>query len=157
MEKLEWSALEYQEKERSSDWFWAFGIIFVSSSIAAIIFGNYFFATFLVISGLLLGFLAVKRPEMISCELNTQGLKIRNHLYPYVGIKSFWVQIDTTGTGELRPTLFIKSERVFMPEISISINEDDAEDIRSIMLDRNVAEEEMKENTSTKIMEILGF
>jgi hypothetical protein len=47
-EKLSWSALEYEEKIRSSDWFWALGIIVVTSSVAAIIFGNYFFATLLV-------------------------------------------------------------------------------------------------------------
>ena len=64
-EKLNWSALEYEEKTRSPDWFWALGIIVVTSSIAAIIFGNYFFATLLVLSGLLLGFFAVKKPDMV--------------------------------------------------------------------------------------------
>ncbi|MES3032231.1 MAG: hypothetical protein V4699_03255 [Patescibacteria group bacterium] len=157
MQKLEWSALEYEEKERSKDWFWALGIIVVTSSIAAMIYGNYFFAALLVLSGVLLGFFAVKKPEIIHYELNTHGLKIRTRLYPYENIKSFWVQLDPSGETNLKPTLFLKSERMFMPMISIPISSDIAEDIHSIMLAKNIQEEEMKEHSSLKIMDSLGF
>ena len=157
MEKLEWSALEYEEKERSRDWFWALGIIVVTSSIAAIIFGNYFFAVLLLISGLLLGFFAIKKPEMVSYELDEKGLKIKTRLYPYESIKSFWVQTDSAGDSALQPTLFIKSERAFMPILSIPIENKLAENIRSMMLSKNIIEEEMREHLSEKIMEVLGF
>jgi hypothetical protein len=157
MEKLAWSALEYEEKERGNDWFWALGIIVVTSSIASIIFGNYFFAVLLFISGVLLGFFALKKPESISYELNRKGLKIRNQLYPYENIKSFWVQVDNSGERKLKPILFIKSERLFMPIIEVPIEYIMAEDIHSIMLSKNVIEEEMKEHPSLKIMETLGF
>lgn len=151
MEKLEWSALEYEEKERSTDWFWALGIIVVTSSVAAIIYGNYFFATLLFLSGLLLGFFAIKKPDLVYYELNMEGLKIRTRLYPYENIQAFWVQT------KIKPTLFIKSERAFMPVISIPIENSIAHDIRSIMLSENVFEEEMKEHPSHTIMESLGF
>ncbi|HTE48590.1 MAG TPA: hypothetical protein VK675_01625 [Candidatus Paceibacterota bacterium] len=157
MGNLQWSALEYEEKERSKDWFWALGIIVVTSSITAIIFGNYFFAVLLVLGGLLLGFFATKKPDTVNYELNDRGLKIRTLLYPYSNIKSFWVQIDTTGEINLKPTLFIKTERVFMPVITIPINHDIAEEIRSAMLFKNVSEEEMREHPSHLIMESLGF
>ena len=158
MDKLVWSALEYEEKERSKDWFWALGIIVVTSSVASIIYGNYFFAALLLISGILLGYFAVKKPDTISYELNQKGLKIRAQLYPYENIKSFWVQI---GQGdektEVKPTLFIKSERAFMPIISIPIENSIAEDIHAIFTLKNVAEEEMKEHPAHHIMESLGF
>ena len=153
-ERLNWSALEYEERERSSDWFWALGIIVVTSSIAAIIFGNYFFAALLILSGSLLGFFAVKKPDVIFYELNNRGLKIGNRLYPYENIKSFWVQI---GQPNIKPILFVKSERIFMPIITIPIEETMAQEIHSIMLGANIAEEEMKEHPSEKIMEVLGF
>ena len=157
MDKLEWSALEYEEKGRSADWFWALGIIVVTSSVAAIIFGNYFFAVLLVLSGLLLGFFAIKKPDTIFYTLNSQGLKIRTRLYPYENIKSFWVQIDSTGENKLKPMLFVKTERLLIPMLSIPIDYEQAEDIRSIMLFKNVPEEEMKEHPSLQIMESLGF
>lgn len=149
--KIEWSALEYEEKERSTDWFWALGIIIVTSSAAAIIYENYFFAVLLVLSGILLGFFAVKKPDLIIYELNDKGLKIRTRFFLYENIKSFWVRI------EIKPTLFIKSERLFMPIISIPIENSIADEIREFLFAKNVLEEEMKEHPSEKIMESLGF
>ena len=156
-ERLVWSALEYEEKDRSPDWFWALGVIVVTSSIAAIIFENYFFAVLLTLSGILLGFFAIKKPDTITYELNRKGLIIRNRLYPYENIKSFWIQLDTYPQTHLKPILFIHTERVFMPVISIPIDGVIAQDIHSIMLSKNIAEVEMKEHASEKIMEILGF
>ncbi len=160
-DKLTWSALEYEEKERSKDWFWALGVIVVTASLASIIYGNYFFAALIIISGLLLGFFAVKKPEIISYELNDHGLKIRNRLYPYENIQSFFIQTSSSRKhkdGQIsKPTLFIKSERFFMPIISVPIEDSLAEDIYIIMSTNNIKEEEMVEHVSEKIMESLGF
>jgi hypothetical protein len=156
-EKLVWSALEYEEKDRSKDWFWALGIIVVTSSIASIIFGNYFFAALLVLGGFLLGFFAIKKPDMVTYELNEKGLKIRNRLYPYESIKAFWVQADFNPDSNVKPIFFIHSERAFMPVLSIPIDKSIAEDIYSIMTTKEIAEVEMKEHPSEKIMEVLGF
>ena len=157
MEKLEWSALEYEEKERDKNWFWALGIIVATSAITSIIYGNYFFAALILLGGSLLAFFAIKNPELVNYEINLAGVKIRSRLYPFENIKSFWVQADPEGRTGLPPMLFIKSERLFMPVISIPITEDMAEDIYYIMTSKNIPEEEMKEHASLKIMESLGF
>lgn len=151
MENLQWSALEYEEKERSADWFWALGIIILAGSIASIIYNNYFFAALLILSGALLGFFAIKKPDVVDYELNSKGLKIRTRLYPYENIKSFWIQI------EKKPILFIKSERFFIPIITIPIDGDMAEEIYAMMASRDILEEKMQEHPSEKIMESLGF
>lgn len=159
--KLVWSALEYEEHDRSPDWFWALGIIVVTSSIASIIFENYFFAVLLLLSGVLLGFFATKKPEMVTYELDEKGFKIHNQIYPYENIKSFYVQLDNTNDANnpayLKPLFFIHTERAFMPIITIPINEALANDIHSVMTTKNIKEEEMKEHASEKIMEALGF
>jgi len=151
MEKLEWSSLEYEEKERSADWFWALGIIVVTSTLAAIIYGNYFFAALLLVSGFLLGHFATKKPDEIFYEINQKGIKIGNQLYPFENIKSFWVQIEP------KPILFVHTERIFMPMISIPIEDAWAEDIHALMTAKNIPEQEMKEHVSEKIMDSLGF
>ena len=156
-DKLIWSALEYEEKERSRDWFWALGIIVVTSSIASIIFGNYFFATLLIIAGLLLGFFALKKPDIVTYELNSKGLKIHNRLYPYESIKAFWVQADFTPGSAVKPVFFVHSERAFMPILSIPIDMNIAEDIHSKMSGQNISEVEMREHPGDRIMEVLGF
>jgi hypothetical protein len=151
-EKLEWTALEYEEKERGNDWFWALGVIVVAGSIASFIYSNYFFGLLLIISGILLGTFAVKRPDLVFYELNEKGLKIKNRLYLYENIKSFWVKSDAE-----KPTLFIKSERLFLPIISMPIKQNIAEEVKNMMLKYGILEEEMKEHMSEKIMDSLGF
>ncbi len=157
MEKLQWSALEYEEKDRSPDWFWALGIIILTSSLASLIYGNYFFAILLILSGILLGFFAAKTPDIVPYELNQKGLKIRTRLYPYENIKSFWIQVGHSEAPDLKPILFIHSERAFMPVLSIPIENNRAEEIHSIFTSQNIPEEEMREHPSEKIMEYLGF
>ena len=151
MEITRWSAYEYEEKERGTDWFWAIGVIVVAGSIASIIFGNYFFAILLVLGGLSFMMFAVRKPEVVNYELNEKGLRIKNQLYPYEKIKSFFVREE----GE--PMLFIKSERVFLPMISMPLDGASPQKIKSIMLSKNVIEEEMKEHFSEKIVERLGL
>ncbi len=157
MNKLIWSAPEYEEKEKSKDWFWALGVIVFASSAAAIIYGNYFFATLLILSGVLLGFLRMKKPVLVHYELNDKGFVIDSTLYPYENIKSFWVQKKAIVPEELKPLLFIKSERFFMPIILSPIEEEMTEHILAFLLEKNVLEEEMKESVPEKIMEALGF
>ena len=150
-EKLTWSALEYEEKERSNDWFWALGVIVVAGSITSIIFANYFFAILIIIGGVLLGFFAIKKPEIVPYELNEKGFKIKTRLFSYDTIKSFWVQ------KEPKYTLFIKSSRQFLPILSIPITEELSQKIKEILISKKIAEEEMHEHPSDKIMESLGF
>jgi hypothetical protein len=150
-EKLSWSAPEYEEQERSPDWFWALAVIMITASLASIIYSNYFFAVLIILSGSLLWFYSKKSPEMVEYELNTRGFKVKSHLYPYENIKSFFVQIHNT------PTLFLKTERFYMPILSIPIEYDLADDIYSIFISKNVPEEEMKEHPSEKIIKSLGL
>jgi hypothetical protein len=150
-EKIEWSSFEYFEKERNKDWFWALGIIVIAGSITSIIFSNYFFAFFIILSGVLIVIFALKKPELVPYELNNNGLKIKDRIYPYKAIKSFWVQKETP------PTLFIKSERLIMQIIAINIEYSLANKIRAKMLEKKIPEEEMREHVSEKIMDTVGF
>jgi hypothetical protein len=118
----------------------------------------------LILSGVLLGFFAIKKPDIILYELNNKGLKIGNRLYPYKNIKSFWVQVEQPKPANqqhlemiIKPLLFIHSERVFMPIITIPIEEGMAEEIYHLLLSQNIETVEMKEHPSEKIMEALGF
>jgi len=155
LEKIEWTASEYEERERSGDWFWALGIAVFAASAAATIYGNYFFAALIILSGGLLGYLAIKKPDLIHYELNEAGVKIESRLYPYENIKSFWLEITES------PKLFIKTERVFMPVISLplenALGRVAAEELYQILASREIPEEEMRENPAAHIMEYFGF
>ncbi|MES2023504.1 MAG: DUF5673 domain-containing protein [Patescibacteria group bacterium] len=150
-ETIKWQELEYEDKKRSTDWFWALGVIVIASSAAAIIYENYFFAILLVLGGLMLGYFAIKKPDMIFYELGEKGLKINTDFYPYEKIKSFYISTET------KPTLFLKSGRMFMPVMTITLEYTQIEKIKNLMLSKNIPEEEMKGHISEKIMDSLGF
>jgi hypothetical protein len=152
-----WSALEYEEKERSRDWFWALGIIVVTGAIASIIFSNYFFAALLVLGGVMLAFYAIKKPDLINYELNEEGLLMKHRFFPYENIKAFWVQADFTPNSKLKPMLFIHIERAFLPVISIPIHIESAEDIHNIFTSQEIAEVPMKPHPAETVMDVLGF
>ncbi len=149
--KLSWSALEYEERERSPDWFWALAVVAVTSAITSIIYSNYFFALFILISGGLLWVLAHRPPETVTYELTDKGLRIKSHIYLYENIQSFWVQ------REGKPMLFVKTQRFFMPVFSIPMEYGISDQTRGIFLSKGVPEEEMKEHPSEKIIDTLGF
>ena len=150
-EKIEWLAPEYEHKIQSVDWFWALGVIVVTGAIASIIYEDYFFAILLILGGILLAYFTIKKPGMVDYELNEKGLKIKNRFYPYENIKHFWVR----KTGE--PMLFIQTERLFLPSVSMPIYPNIADKIKDKMLSKNVLELEMLDHPSVKIMEYLGF
>lgn len=157
MESIEWSALEYEEKNRERSWFWALGVIVCTSSAAAFLYGNYFFGSFLILGGGMLGYLAIRKPDLVFYKLSQKGFHIGNNLYPYENIRSFWVQREAHGALELRPLLFLHTERFFLPVVVAPIEDAMGDRIRDFLLDKNIAEEEMKEHISEKIMEALGF
>ncbi|OGI74148.1 hypothetical protein A3D42_01705 [Candidatus Nomurabacteria bacterium RIFCSPHIGHO2_02_FULL_41_18] len=148
---LAWSALEYEERERGVNWFWALGVIIITAVATSVIYNNYFFAVLILLGGGLLWFFGRKSPELIEYRISEKGLRIKSHIYLYSNIKSFWVK------KEEKPTLFLKTERFFMPVLSIPIASEDAENIKNIFLLKNVPEEEMWEHPSEKIMDTLGF
>ncbi len=155
-ETLEWSALEYEYKERSNDWFWTLGIIVATGAVTAIIYSNYFFAALLIIGGGLLGFFAKAHPPMMYYQLSSKGLRIGNRLYPFENIKAFWVQADLVNFDQ-KPLLFIKSGRILVPIISVPIENAWADKIHQLFMSKSIPEVEMHEHASEKIMESLGF
>ncbi len=158
---ISWQALEYEETNQGNDWFWALGIIVFAVALTSIIYKNYFFALLIIIGGVLLAYFSIKKPEIITYEFNNKGLKVKDRIYPYDGIKHFWVQTnqlkkDAEDT-DVNPVLFIHTQRIFLPMFSIPIKEEIALDIRDLLMSKNIEEKQMAEHPSVHIMERLGF
>jgi len=57
----------------------------------------------------------------------------------------------------IKPTLFIKSDRVFLPIIPISLNQNISSEVKEVLFAYEIPEEEMKEHPAEKIMDFLGY
>ena len=153
LEPIKWKAEEYEYVPKNRDWFWALGIIALSTSVASFIFGNYLFAVFILISAGAIGFSAAKKPDIINYEISEDGIVIKKTLFPYSQVKGFSVDIDVK--NQKRKLLFL-SDRFFMPIISIPLGDADEERVRSMLLEYS-EEMHITEPLTQKFMEYIGF
>ncbi len=149
-----WEAHEYTFQEKSSDWYWAVGIVSVSIAIISIVFGNVLLALLILFGSFAMSLFAAKRPDLMHFEINKSGVLIGRTLYPYGTLESFWVEDNRH--LDLGSKLFLKSQRLAMPIIAIPLEGMDPEEIRDFLLD-HLLEEHHIESFGQKLLEYLGF
>lgn len=150
--RVSWKIEEYTYREKSADWYWALGVIAVTGAVIAIILHNIFFAIFLILAAVILGFYAARKPDILDVAIFENGIKVNAFLYPFKKLTGFAIDIH-----ELGSYLLIETNHSIMPIISIPLPEElDAEALEHL-LKTKLTEKELKEPLSHKIMEHLGF
>ncbi len=149
-----WEAHEYLFQEKSSDWYWAVGIISLSIGVLSMIFGNMLFGLIIIMGGFILSIFAARRPRLVRYELSKIGILIDKRLFPYGTLESFWVEDNRH--LEFQSKLLFKSQRIMVPLMVIPLDGMNPEDIRDFLLD-HLLEEHHIEPLGQKIMEGLGF
>ena len=149
--RIEWDAHEYEHKERSSDWFWAVGIISVSIAIASVIFGNIIFGILVLVSVFSLALFINRPPENIHVVVTEQGITRGKIHYPYATLDSYWLDTDHP-----HPKILLRSEKIFMPIIVVPLGNADV-----FKLDETLSQFLPERYHSLpfveKILEYLGF
>lgn len=151
--EFSWDTLEYEHREKSTDWYWALGILIVIGAVIAFITKNFLFGVLLLIGGFLIGLFAGKKNQPISIEISLRGILINNDLIGFNKVSSFWIYRNPFGVRKL----ILKTSRNFAPIISIPIPDDiRATELREFLLGI-VPEIEMQESIIDLIMERIGF
>jgi len=148
---ISWKAYEHSHSEKGPDWFWALGIIAVSSAVVAILFKNFFFALLIIIGSFTMAMLSAKPPKELEFSLTPQGILIDESLFPYKMLVAFWIE----DRGTESPTLIVDARRFMVPHIIVTLEDTDAEQIHSY-LSEYLPEEELSEPLGQKILERLG-
>lgn len=149
---IEWEADEYEERERSADWFWALGAIAFFGIILSFIFGNLLFALIIAIAAFALYTYEKRPPQKMKIRLTPKGIQIGNDLYPYGRVNYFWLDEKRKGL----PMLIISYRRAVFPYLNISIEDVEPALIRLYL--RKFAEEEEHQRTfAEEISDLLGF
>ncbi|HMO78734.1 MAG TPA: hypothetical protein PJ997_01345 [Candidatus Paceibacterota bacterium] len=152
--KIEWMTFDHIKEEKTTDWFWMVGTIAVGLSILAIFYNNYLFALMILIATFTSFLSAQTPPKIIPFEISRRGIFVNKTLYPFSEIESFCL-IDEDGFE--RDRILIKSQRMFMPIITIPIGEDaDMEEIREFLLEF-IKEENLTDPIPEVVMRKLGF
>ena len=151
-DSLKWQAPEYHHYERSTDWFWAVGIITICIAVLAFIFNNALFGILILLSAGILVFYALRTPEDVEYEINKRGIMVGKELHPYMTLEAFWIETR----NNIEPKIILKSKKSFLPYIIIPVHNDSADEVADVL--RNFLEEkELSEPSAHKVMEYLGF
>jgi|CXWL01.1.fsa_nt_gi hypothetical protein len=149
-DSITWQADEHRHTERGTDWYWALGIIAVSSGITATLFNNVLFALLIVLAAVTIGILASRPPAIANFSLGEKGLSVDDTFYPYEEMLAFWV-----AEGD-EPTLLIDTPRFMTPDLVIPLTDVSPESVREFLSDR-VPEIELHESFFYHVMEFFGF
>lgn len=150
-ETIQWKAPEYHYSKKSSDWFWAVGIIAFSASAAAVMFNNVIFAIFIILSAFTLSLYAARKPSLINIEMSERGIVIDKYFYPHQTLEKFCLTEKKYGI-----MLILKSKKIMFPYITVQIEQIEPDLIRKY-LSRHLTEEEMFEPLTQIVIEYLGF
>lgn len=147
-----WEAAEHIHVEKSSDWFWALGILAVSAATAALFFSNFLLTILILVAAAIVAIVAKREPPVIAYAVTSRGIRVGENLYPYSTLEAYYIDDDDPNG----PQLLIRSSKLFMHLIVMPIPGEHIDDIEAI-LETRLKEEHMEEPLGLKILEIFGF
>ncbi|MES2216701.1 MAG: hypothetical protein V4481_05420 [Patescibacteria group bacterium] len=148
---IAWQAPEHFHTTKTSDWYWAVGIVTLALAAVAFIFGNIISGIFVLVAAAALVLHAAHPARVLDIEINDRGIAIHGRLYPFVSLESFWIPHD-----QYPAKLIIKSHKLFMPLIVLYIDDIDPEEVRNVLI-KYIAETEHHEPFLKHILERFGF
>jgi len=151
---FEWEGREYDPNPKSTDWYWALGILAAAGAIAALLFGNYLFALLIVIAAVAIAFHGAEEPPLHRFRLVEHGLLIGEELHPFERMTSFAVLEDVE--GELPPLLSIKTDHWMAAHLLVPLTDVDADAVYAYFLKR-VNEGEHRHSLVDVVAHWLGF
>ena len=151
VQKLAWSAYEYENKERGPYWFLLPGIVALLLIILGVFAQSYFFIAFVALAFTVLIMYSRRAPQMIAFAATQEGVRIGSKFYKFSDLKSFWV-FNTPEVKELS----LETEKTITPFIRLPLGDPSAEEIKNFLRDF-LPEEEHKDFASDQIARSKGL
>ncbi len=151
LEKIEWSAKEYEHKEKSVDFLWTIGLVAILLCGLAIWLKNYLFAVFVLISGASLILLSIKHPKDINFIIETEGISMGKEKYPWKKVKAFNIK-----KKENEAMLILELDKYMLPTCFITLPLELVDKVKD-NISKVVEAKEIDESPSMKFLEKIGF
>ncbi len=90
-DKVDWRIKEPDSTPKTTEWFWALGILAFALIVFSILLKNYLLTIILALTIFIIYSSKNKKPELINFRLDNDGLYIEHKFYPYDSFKSFWI------------------------------------------------------------------
>ena len=148
---LEWSALEYERKPHTTNWFLAFGAITLAFLLLSIIIKSYLFLALVSLSSLVILIYAKREPKEFSFAISPQGIRMGNRIYSRSTLVSFWI-FNHSHIKELS----IETSKPMSPFLRIPLGEMDPQKIKEMLI-LFLPEKKHKEFFTDQIAHKLGL
>ena len=150
-EWIGWRAPTHEKGERTTDWYWALGIIGVCGAVAAVLLGNLLFAIIIAVGALSLGVLAAREPREHDVRIDERGITVDGDLYVWENLQSFWM-----APGRNADRLFVTTGGIVHPHLVLPIHEPaDSQDVYDYV--SYFLPEEESHSLGTLAAELLGL
>jgi hypothetical protein len=156
IEMFAWKAREFQNFEKTNDWFWAIGLLALVGAILAIWRGSVSFGILILLSGfVLIVFGKVEHPEH-SILINEDGLMIDETKFLWKDVTGFAI-IDDPDDMYNKKVIF-ETTRPVAPKISLPIDRSNINPntLKSFLLTHTI-EKELQESFIKAIAEKVKF
>lgn len=147
--EIRWVAQAYTQKNKHPDWYWAIGVIALVTAVFAIIYDNYFFGILVILGAVSIIYFDIKEPPFIEISIQSTGVLVNDHFYPYERIKSFCVNTE-------EHELYIILDRTVLNRISVSMADASPELIQETLL-HYLPEKQEQKTDMDKILDHIGF
>ncbi len=131
-----WEAPEFKQYDKSFGWYSALYFILLILTAYQIIVSDYFGAATMVILAVLITLFAKRKPEVVTVELDNEGVTLGKLYIPYKHFKHFWI-VNTKD----HKTLNLEASTYLRQTIIIELLDQDGAAIRNLLL-KHLAEAE---------------
>ncbi|MBX4206314.1 hypothetical protein KW784_00785 [Candidatus Parcubacteria bacterium] len=149
--RIEWEAHAYEYKERSSDWFWAVGIVAVALALTAAIFGNIILGILILVAAFTLALFINREPHTVEVSIDERGVTKAGVLYPFESLHSFWID-----SWHSHPRIYLRSEKPYVPLILVPLGGADPDEAAGT-LSQHISEEHHELPLVERLLERIGF
>lgn len=147
-----WEAPEHRHIEKTSDWFWAVGIIAVSAAVVFIILNNVLFSIVILLGATTMILFSHRKPQMVEYEISLRGIRVNGSLHPFDTLSEYSIDEDAPEG----PQLIVKSKHLFLPLFVIPLPEEYIDDV-DLILGQKLLETHIHEPLSHRLLELFGF
>ncbi|HEX3099590.1 MAG TPA: hypothetical protein VHQ41_01310 [Patescibacteria group bacterium] len=149
---IEWRAPEFRDYPKNAAWFIISAVVIALLIIYQILQKDWFGAISVAIISGMFGAFALHRPSVVTVKISTLGLHIDDTQIPYNNIKQFWI-VDT----EDHKTLNIETTAYLNHELSIELEDQDADEVHDILSELLPEKEDQQETVAQKISHRIKF
>lgn len=128
--EMAWEAPEYVYMQKSSDWYWAVGIISLALILVAIFTRNLLFAIFAAVAGFTIALWGARKPKTITIVMTGNGVAIEGRRYPYQELISFWIHYNPPLIKEIS---FV-TKSTFLPYLRVPLGNENPAEIHAFLI-----------------------